>query len=169
MTIPEDIPLVLGRYKSLNEYRRTFVDDMKLYGDALLFLPAFSFRRNTAVSLRALYSLEDFSGSGPQPVFFHPGYLNSLAEFWREQGIRSLRLSTGIMMASLALQLCKEVHLYGFWPFGTHPYTRRQLSNHYYDDRPVNKRLHAMPAEFEALMKLHNKGVINLHLEECTN
>ncbi|MCJ8739157.1 hypothetical protein PDJAM_G00043810 [Pangasius djambal] len=161
--------ILVEKYQSLNEHRRSFVEDMQVYRDALLLLPAFSFRRNMAVSLRALYSLEDFNSSGPQPIFSNPRYLNSLTEFWRGQGIRSLRLSTGIMMASLALELCKNVHLYGFWPFGTHPYTHQPLNNHYYDNRPVNKRMHAMPAEFKALLNLHEKGVIHLHLEECTN
>ncbi|KAK3520675.1 hypothetical protein QTP70_030551 [Hemibagrus guttatus] len=111
--------------------------------------------------------MEDFNSHGPRPVFFNPEYLSNLAEFWHGQGIHSLRLSTGIMMASLALELCSNVHLYGFWPFGIHPYSKQQLSNHYYDDRPVNKRMHAMPAEFEALLNLHNKGIIHLHLQEC--
>ncbi|MCI4384930.1 hypothetical protein PGIGA_G00044540 [Pangasianodon gigas] len=161
--------ILFQKYSALNERRRSFVEDIQLYGDALLMLPAFSYRQNTAVSLRAFYSLEDFSKTGPRPVFSNPRYLKSLADFWRGQGIRSLRLSTGIMMASLALELCKNVHLYGFWPFGTHPYTHQPLTNHYFDNRPANNRVHAMPSEFEALLNLHNKGVIHLHLGECTN
>ncbi|KAF4093001.1 hypothetical protein AMELA_G00027090 [Ameiurus melas] len=160
--------ILFEKYRALNEHRRSFVENVQIYGDALLLLPAFSYRQNTAVSLRALYSLEDFE-RGPRAVFYNPAYLRSLAGFWRGQGVREARLSTGIMMASLALELCNNVHLYGFWPFGTHPYTGRQLTNHYYDNRPANKRAHTMPAEFEALLKLHNKGVIHLHLGECTN
>ncbi|GAA6109532.1 alpha-N-acetylneuraminide alpha-2,8-sialyltransferase-like, partial [Tachysurus ichikawai] len=156
------------KYHALNERRRSFVEDIQIYGDALLFLPAFSFRQNMAVSLRVIYTIEDININGPRPVFLNPEYLSSLAKFWRAQGINSLRLSTGIMMVSLALELCNNVHLYGFWPFGIHPYTHRKLSNHYYDNRPVNKRMHAMPTEFKALLDLHNKGVIHLHLEECT-
>ncbi|KAK3552417.1 hypothetical protein QTP86_011648 [Hemibagrus guttatus] len=159
--------ILVEKYHALNEHRRSFVEEIQIFGDALLFLPAFSFPRNTAVSLRALYTMEDFNSHGPRPVFFNPEYLSNLAEFWHGQGIHSLRLSTGIMMASLALELCSNVHLYGFWPFGIHPYSKQQLSNHYYDDRPVNKRMHAMPAEFEALLNLHNKGIIHLHLQEC--
>ncbi|XP_058269405.1 alpha-N-acetylneuraminide alpha-2,8-sialyltransferase-like isoform X4 [Hemibagrus wyckioides] len=159
--------ILVEKYHALNEHRRSFVENIQIYGDALLFLPAFSFHRNTAVSLRALYTMEDFNSHGPRPVFFNPEYLSNLAKFWHDQGIHSLRLSTGIMVASLALELCNNVHLYGFWPFGIHPYTQQPLSNHYYDDRPVNKRMHAMPAEFEALLNLHNKGIIRLHLDEC--
>ncbi|KAM9457603.1 alpha-2,8-sialyltransferase 8F-like isoform 2-T2 [Clarias gariepinus] len=157
------------QYQALNERRRSFAKDMQLYGNALILLPAFSFQRNTDVSLRVIYALEDFSDSGPQPVFFNPIYLKSLDEFWHGRGILSRRLSTGIMMASLALELCNNVHLYGFWPFGTHPFSNTQLSNHYYNNRPVNRRMHAMPSEFEALLNLHNNGVIHLHLGECTN
>ncbi|XP_060757934.1 alpha-2,8-sialyltransferase 8F-like isoform X4 [Neoarius graeffei] len=157
------------KYQSLNDRRRPFVEDMQLYQGALLLLPAFSFKRNTAVSLRVLYSLEDLTKHGPYPVFSNPYYLNKLTLFWRDQGIHVLRLSTGIMMASLALELCKTVHLYGFWPFGVHPYTHQPISNHYFDDRPVNTRLHKMSTEFQALLNLHNKGVIHLHLDKCAN
>ncbi|KAG7334812.1 hypothetical protein KOW79_001408 [Hemibagrus wyckioides] len=163
-------PSILNqKYGALNDRRRLFVEDVQLYGNALILLPAFSYRQNTAVSLRALYSLEDFGYDGPQAVFFNPAYLRNLAEFWRRQGLRSMRLSTGIMMASLALELCKNVHLYGFWPFSVHPYTSKRLTNHYYDNKPANNIVHAMSAEFEALLNLHNKGVIHLHIGECTN
>ncbi|XP_053369973.1 alpha-2,8-sialyltransferase 8F-like [Clarias gariepinus] len=161
--------ILFRRYQSLTERRRPFVKDMQLYGNALIFLPAFSFGMNTAVSLRALYSLEDHSSSSQHVVFFNPSYLKSLAHFWHGQGLREVRLSTGIMMASLALELCNNVHLYGFWPFQSHPYTYQQLTNHYYDNQPVSKVMHSMPAEFETLLNLHNKGVIHLHLGECTN
>ncbi|XP_058259883.1 alpha-2,8-sialyltransferase 8B-like isoform X3 [Hemibagrus wyckioides] len=161
--------IFMQRYKSLNERRKPFVNDMKLYGDALIVVPAFSFWQNMAVSMRALYSLEEINSSGPQAIFFNPSYLKSLADFWRGHGIKAVRLSSGIMMASLALEVCSNVHLYGFWPFELHPYTHQQITNHYYDNKPVNKKMHAMSAEFEALMDLHNKGVIHLHLGECTN
>ncbi|KAM9456972.1 alpha-2,8-sialyltransferase 8F-like [Clarias gariepinus] len=160
--------ILFQKYHALNARRRPFVDDVQLYGDALIMLPAYSYPQNTAVSFRALYSLEDHGSSGPRAVFSNPDYLTSLAKFWRSQGLRSARLSTGIMMASMALELCNNVYLYGFWPFETHPYTYQHLSNHYYDNRLANK-VHAMPAEFESLLNLHNKGVINLHLGKCTN
>lgn len=146
-----------------------FVEDMQVYGHALLLLPAFSFQRNTGVSLYALHSLQNLTSNAPQAVFYNPRYLRNLKGFWRGREIHALRLSTGIMMASMALELCNNVHLFGFWPFGTHPYTNQRLTNHYYDNKPVNKRMHAMPAEFKALLNLHNSGVIHLHLGECTN
>ncbi|TVB98096.1 Alpha-2,8-sialyltransferase 8F [Bagarius yarrelli] len=140
---------------------------MELYGDSLLLMSAFSFRGNTAVSLRAHHSLRNQRNSVPQVIFSNPMYLKSLASFWRGQGIRATRLSTGIMMVSLALEVCNNVHLYGFWPYPIHPYTYQQLTNHYYDNKPVNRRMHVMPAEFRSLLNLHNQGVIQLHLGQC--
>ncbi|KAK7940068.1 hypothetical protein WMY93_003394 [Mugilogobius chulae] len=104
-----------------------------------------------------------------RPIFFNPEYLQRLAAFWRSQGLRAVRLSTGLIMASLALEVCDNVHLYGFWPFGNHPNGLTPLTNHYYDDRQTKKKFHAMPAEFELLLKLHNQGVLRLHVGQCPN
>ncbi|XP_037545178.1 alpha-2,8-sialyltransferase 8F [Nematolebias whitei] len=158
--------ILLEKYAALNGRRRSFVENLKSYGDSMLLLPAFSYGRNTPVSLRALYTIEDF-GSPIQPVFFNPGYLQSLALFWRSQGLRAARLSTGIIMTSLALELCENVNLYGFWPFSIHPYTLLDLTNHYYDDRKTKVKVHAMPDEFNFLLRLHGQGVLRLHLGGC--
>lgn len=146
--------------------RRPFVESLQIYGNSLLLIPAFSYGYNTPVSLRAAYTIEDFA-SPTRPVFFNPEYLQSLALFWRSQGLRTVRLSSGIIMASLALELCANVHLYGFWPFSTHPHGLRALKNHYYDDRQTKKKFHDMPAEFELLLRLHSQGVLRLHLGDC--
>lgn len=146
--------------------RRPFIESLRPYGNPLILIPAFSFAPNTPVSLRAAYAMEDF-GSAAQPVFFNPDYLQNLAAFWRSQGLKEVRLSTGIIMASLALELCANVHLYGFWPFSAHPFDFHELTNHYYDDRKVKAKLHAMPAEFDTLLRLHSDGVLKLHLGVC--
>lgn len=154
------------RFGALMGRRRTFVESLRSYGDSLLLLPAFSFGHNTPVSLRAFYTLEDFE-SPIRPIFFNPGYLQSLALFWRSQGLRTVRLSTGIIMTSLALELCDNVQLYGFWPFDIHPHSFQTLTNHYYDDRKTKTKFHAMPDEFNHLLQLHNQGVLKLHLGTC--
>lgn len=146
--------------------RRPFVESLRRYGSSLLLLPTFSFGQNTAVSMRALYTIEDFE-SPARPVSINPAYLQNLASFWRSQGLREMRLSTGVMMASLALELCANVQLYGFWPFGNHPHDLRVLTNHYYDDRKSKTKIHAMPVEFEFLLQLHSQGVLRLHLGDC--
>ncbi|XP_062294450.1 alpha-2,8-sialyltransferase 8F-like [Scomber scombrus] len=157
--------ILLTKYESLMNRRRPFVESLQTYGNALLVLPAFTFVFNTAVSLRAAYTIED-SDSPAQPVFFNPEYLRNLSVFWRNEGLKSGRLSTGFIMTSLALEICDNVELYGFWPFGNHPYDYYPLSNHYYDDMKVSP-VHAMPAEFDILLQLHSEGVLKLHLENC--
>ncbi|XP_055008989.1 alpha-2,8-sialyltransferase 8F-like isoform X2 [Boleophthalmus pectinirostris] len=154
------------KYGGLMGRRRPFVNSLNVYGKAMLLIPAFSFIHNTPLSMRAFYSIEDF-GSPIRPIFFHPEYLQKLAVFWRSQGLRAIRLSTGLIMASLALEVCNNVHLYGFWPFSNHPYGLAPLTNHYYDDRQTKKKFHAMPAEFELLLKLHHEGVLKVHLGQC--
>ncbi|XP_034566494.1 alpha-2,8-sialyltransferase 8F [Notolabrus celidotus] len=158
--------ILLEKYGALMGRRRPFVENLQTYGNSLLLLPAFSYGHNTPVSLRAAYTIEDF-GSPTRPIFFNPEYLQSLAVFWRAQGLRAVRLSTGIIMASLALELCGNVHLYGFWPFSSHPHGLNTLTNHYYDDRQTKTKFHAMPAEFELLLRLHSQGVLKLHLGDC--
>ena len=154
------------RYGALLERRRPFVESLRSYGDSLILLPAFSYGHNTPVSLRALYTVQDFD-SPSRPVFLNPEYLQSLARFWRSQGLKTVRLSTGMMVASLALELCANVDLYGFWPFSQHLYGQQPLTNHYYDDRQAKQTVHAMPAEFDHLFKLHRQGVLRIHLGEC--
>ncbi|XP_035470091.1 alpha-2,8-sialyltransferase 8F isoform X2 [Scophthalmus maximus] len=158
--------ILVEKYGALMGRRRPFVESLRSYGDSLLLLPAFSYGHNTPVSLRAAYSIEDF-GSPARPIFFNPEYLQSLAVFWGSRGLRAVRLSTGIIMASLALEVCTNVHLYGFWPFGHHPHGLHALTNHYYDDRQTKKKFHAMPAEFDLLLRLHSQGVLRLHLGDC--
>ncbi|XP_059204869.1 alpha-2,8-sialyltransferase 8F-like [Centropristis striata] len=158
--------ILLEKYGALMGRRRPFVESLQSYGDSLLLLPAFSYGHNTPVCLRAVYTIEDFN-SPTRPIFFNPEYLQKLAGFWRSQGLRAVRLSTGIIMASLALEHCANVHLYGFWPFSNHPHGLHALTNHYYDDRQTKTKFHAMPAEFELLLQLHSQGVLRLHLGDC--
>ncbi|XP_014828737.1 PREDICTED: alpha-2,8-sialyltransferase 8F-like isoform X1 [Poecilia mexicana] len=154
------------RYGSLLGSRRRFVESLCQYGDAMLLLPAFSYVVNTALSFRALYTIEDFE-MPIQSVFMNPDYLESLAAFWRSHGLLENRLSTGLMMVSLALELCDNVDLYGFWPFGLHPHSFKDLTHHYYDNSEAKKSVHVMSDEFKFLLQLHNQGVLKLHLGEC--
>ncbi|KAM9345885.1 alpha-2,8-sialyltransferase 8F isoform 2-T2 [Symphorus nematophorus] len=158
--------ILLEKYGALMGHRLPFVESLRTYGDSLLLIPAFSFGHNTPVSLRAVYTIEDFK-SPTRPVFFNPEYLQSLALFWRSKGLQAVRLSSGIIMASLALEICNNVHLYGFWPFSNHPDGSHTLTNHYYDDRQTKTKFHAMPVEFELLLRLHSQGVLRLHLGDC--
>ncbi|KAJ0058350.1 hypothetical protein NL108_013433, partial [Boleophthalmus pectinirostris] len=159
--------ILVEKYGRLLNHRRPFVDHARLYGNAMLLTPTFSYSHNTELILRAFYTLEDFELK-TRPVSMNPNYLKNLDLFWRSQGLNpQKRLSTGLMMASLVLEICDNVHLYGFWPFDLHPHTKQPLSHHYYDNRLPTPGSHSMPAEFELLLKFHRKGVLKLHLGQC--
>ncbi|XP_059190795.1 alpha-2,8-sialyltransferase 8F-like [Centropristis striata] len=157
--------ILTNKYGALQGHRRPFVEKLRIYGDSLLLLPAFSYGHVTSVCQRAVYSIEDFE-SPIRPVFLNPDYLQKLSVFWRSKGVKALRLSTGIMMTSLALELCANVHLYGFWPFSNHPQGLYALTNHYYDDVTFKAGVHTMSEEFNLLLQLHSQGVLRLHLED---
>ncbi|XP_041637261.1 alpha-2,8-sialyltransferase 8E-like [Cheilinus undulatus] len=154
------------RYASLMDHRHPFVESLRIYGNSLLLLPAFSFLGSTPICMRAIYAVEDH-GSPMRPVYLNPEYFISVKSFWRTQGLKSYRPSSGMVMVSLAFEVCENVHVYGFWPFSNHPYGLYDLKHHYYDDRKPDQGIHAMPAEFGLLMKLHNQGVLKLHLGDC--
>ncbi|XP_019731410.1 alpha-2,8-sialyltransferase 8E-like isoform X2 [Hippocampus comes] len=155
-----------GKYNSLLERRRDLMPRLQSYGKSLILVPAFSFADNTQVALRLAYTLEDFD-SPSRAVFLNSDYLHNLSRFWAAKGLKSRRLSTGFIMASLALELCSNVQLYGFWPFSNHPHGLHALNNHYYDDVKSLQGIHDMPAEFDLLLKLHSRGVLRLHLGRC--
>uniref|UniRef100_A0A672GLU1 ST8 alpha-N-acetyl-neuraminide alpha-2,8-sialyltransferase 6 n=1 Tax=Salarias fasciatus TaxID=181472 RepID=A0A672GLU1_SALFA len=146
--------------------RRQFVESLRRFKDSMLLMPTFSYAWNTHLCQRAFQAIKHLS-SPIRPVSFNPRYLRSLWVYWRSLGLKEARLSTGFMMVNLALELCNSVDLYGFWPFSVHPQDCHHLTNHYYDNMPVRKRLHAMPAEFKRLLKLHSLGILRIHLGDC--
>ncbi|XP_030230925.1 alpha-N-acetylneuraminide alpha-2,8-sialyltransferase-like [Gadus morhua] len=159
-------PSILNqKFSGLLDRRRPFVDSMSHYKDALILLPAFTLSKNIQPSLRVVYTIEE-SLSPIRPVFLNPEYIRNLHSFWSSKGLNK-RLSSGFMVASLALELCTNVHLYGFWPFDQHPLLQQPLNNHYYDNIQSKKKVHAMPDEFDHLLRLHEQGVLKIHLGEC--
>ncbi|KAJ8254746.1 hypothetical protein GJAV_G00196920 [Gymnothorax javanicus] len=152
---------IMNSYPKLKEDPKPLEKKMSDYGNAALLMPAFSFQFCTATSFQVYKALHPKR----QVLFFNPKYLQELHSYWRERGQKAYRLSTGLIMASIALELCEEVHLYGFWPF-YFDLSQRPLTNHYYDDIKATG-LHAMPTEFLQLLNLHSVGVIHLHIGQC--
>ena len=72
-------------------------------------------------------------------------------------------------MTSVAISLCKEVNLYGFWPF-TKNLDGNKVPYHYYDKLKLDdraKETHDLPEEFKTLLQLHQDGIINLQIQPC--
>uniref|UniRef100_A0A8C7IAE7 Alpha-2,8-sialyltransferase 8F n=1 Tax=Oncorhynchus kisutch TaxID=8019 RepID=A0A8C7IAE7_ONCKI len=139
---------------------------LSVYGHAHLLLPAFSFAFGTRPCFKVYQALRK---ARPQQkvVFFHPDYLFELGRFWHRRGQRAPRLSTGLMLASTALEICEQVHLYGFWPFPL-DLSQNTLPHHYYDNVGPSHSMHAMPEEFLLLLQLHSQGALQLHVGPCT-
>lgn len=100
----------------------------------------------------------------PLWFFFH--------RYWKNKHLSPKRLSTGILMYTLASAICEEIHLYGFWPFGFDPNTREDLPYHYYDKKGTKfttkwQESHQLPAEFQLLYRMHGEGLAKLTLSHC--
>lgn len=145
--------------------RKAFVESMSVYGHSYIYMPAFSMRPCTGPSLRAYHALAD-AGSDQRVLFAGPNFLGSVEKFWKGRGVHARRLSTGLFLASLALGLCEEVNLYGFWPFSV-DLQGRPISHHYYDNVLPMSGFHAMPEEFLQLWDLHKIGTLRLHVGRC--
>ncbi|KAI8518928.1 hypothetical protein Bbelb_021850 [Branchiostoma belcheri] len=70
-----------------------------------------------------------------------------------------------LYLVSAAIQICEEMHLYGFWPFHFDRNYRR-LTEHYFDNALPGKS-HRVPDVFKQLQRLHNTGVLRLTTNAC--
>ncbi|KAI2650049.1 Alpha-2,8-sialyltransferase 8E [Labeo rohita] len=133
-------------YSNMDVNPGPLVQRVSVYGNASLIIPAFAYTVCTAVSIKTLQLLQPIRPQQPV-VFFSPYYLKSLDRFWKGRGLKEERLSTGFMLVNVALELCDDVHLYGFWPFDFN-LKQQALQHHYYDNKPPKPLVHAMPEEF---------------------
>ncbi|XP_034146647.1 alpha-2,8-sialyltransferase 8F isoform X1 [Esox lucius] len=156
---------IIKQYPDLHKNPGPLAEQMSVYGNARLLLPAFSFAFGTAPCFKVYHALQK---ALPQQevVFFHPDYLFELGQFWRRRGQKASRISTGLMLASSALEICEQVHLYGFWPFSV-DLSHNPLQHHYFDNVGPNHYMHAMPEEFLLLLQLHSQGALQLHVGHC--
>uniref|UniRef100_A0A8C2CHH0 ST8 alpha-N-acetyl-neuraminide alpha-2,8-sialyltransferase 7.1 n=1 Tax=Cyprinus carpio TaxID=7962 RepID=A0A8C2CHH0_CYPCA len=144
----------------------SLLERVSVYGNATLAIPAFAYTFCTGKSIKALKLLHPIRPH--QPVaFFSPIYLRTLDRFWKGRGLKSIRLSSGFMLINTALELCEDVHVYGFWPFGA-DLQDNPVPYHYYDQLRPHPYMHKMPEEFVRLLQLHSQGALTLHLQPCS-
>lgn len=141
------------------------MDSMKVYGTSYIYMPAFSMSPGTDPSLRAYYALAD-ANANLTMLFANPDFLRTVGKFWKARNVHAKRLSTGLFMVSLALALCKEVTVYGFWPFAI-DLDEQPVSHHYYDNILPYKWFHTMPEEFVQLWHLHKSGTLRMRVGRC--
>ncbi|XP_006817393.1 alpha-N-acetylneuraminide alpha-2,8-sialyltransferase-like [Saccoglossus kowalevskii] len=91
-------------------------------------------------------------------------YFSRVGDYWKS----SKMLSTGMILTSIALSLCDEVRLYGFWPFSV-DLTGKLSPMHYTNDITWSSytNAHDFPHEFQQLTELHSEGVLRLQVSAC--
>ncbi|KAK7132881.1 hypothetical protein R3I93_019204 [Phoxinus phoxinus] len=155
------------QYKDLEKKPDPLVERVSVYGNSSIIIPAFAYTFCTSLSIKALKVLQPIRPQQPV-VFFSPSYLRSLDRFWKGRGLREVRLSSGFMLISTALELCEDVHVYGFWPFSS-DLQGEPIPYHYYDLKRPHPYMHSMPEEFVRLLQLHSQGALTLHLQPCSS
>ncbi|XP_055512312.1 alpha-2,8-sialyltransferase 8E [Leucoraja erinacea] len=155
--------IVTERFQKLEKWRRPFYEVIQAYENASVVMPAFYNTRNTDVSFRVKYVLDDFE-SQQSTFYFHPRYLENLSRFWLRHGLRAKRLSSGLMLVTAAMELCEEVHLYGFWSFPMDP-SGYFITHHYYDNVKPRPGFHKMTSEIFNFLHMHSKGILQVHTE----
>ncbi|XP_078240285.1 alpha-2,8-sialyltransferase 8E isoform X2 [Pogona vitticeps] len=158
--------IITERFHRLEKWRKPFFDVLQIYENASVLLPAFYNTRNTDVSIRVRYVLDDFQ-SQQAAYFFHPQYLINVSRYWLNQGVRAKRISTGLILVTAALELCEEVHLFGFWAFPMNP-SGIYITHHYYDNVKPRPGFHAMPSEIFNFLHMHSKGILRVHTDACS-
>ncbi|KAL8204246.1 UNVERIFIED_CONTAM: Alpha-2,8-sialyltransferase 8E [Gekko kuhli] len=158
--------IITERFHKLEKWRKPFYNVLQAYENASVLLPAFYNTRNTDVSIRVKYVLDDFE-SQQAVYFFHPQYLINVSRYWLSQGVRAKRVSTGLILVTAALELCEEVHLFGFWAFPMNP-SGIFITHHYYDNVKPRPGFHAMPSEIFNFLHMHSKGILRVHTGTCS-
>ncbi|XP_015675794.1 alpha-2,8-sialyltransferase 8F-like [Protobothrops mucrosquamatus] len=159
-------PSVLtNRFKNLVGPPMAFIDAVRAYPNALFLIPALSFHDHIELGYRALHILKDI-GLPHQAFFLNPHYLGALDMYWKQKGMTEIRLSTGFMFTSFALEFCDHITLYGFWPF-LFDLTGKPISHHYYDNVLPNAFVHSMSEEFSRYIDMYAQGVLRIQLGKC--
>ncbi|XP_070534380.1 alpha-2,8-sialyltransferase 8E-like [Ptychodera flava] len=142
------------------------------YPNATLLFPAFTYQFTSKLSFRAQDALK---GQQHSVVFLHPLHHTMVKRFWKSQKVHEVRVSSGLLLFTSMMSFCKEVHLYGYWPFAEDA-DGNPLLYHYFDEKAImltparlKRRIHNMPEEFDKYRKWHNKGAIQLHVGQCTS
>ncbi|XP_048877467.1 sia-alpha-2,3-Gal-beta-1,4-GlcNAc-R:alpha 2,8-sialyltransferase-like [Brienomyrus brachyistius] len=168
-------PSILERYYNnllTIQDRNNFLLRLKKLDGAILWIPAFFFHTSAPVTRTLIdFFIEHKDQLNVQLAF--PGnimhYINS---YWKTKQLSPKRLSTGILMYTLASAMCEELHLFGFWPFGWDPISGKGLPYHYFDKKGAKfttkwQESHQLPAEFKLLHTLHTEGVVRLSVAPC--
>ncbi|XP_071799689.1 alpha-N-acetylneuraminide alpha-2,8-sialyltransferase-like [Asterias amurensis] len=137
----------------------------------ILWLPCLTATSSTDVCLKVKHTLELENVRNLTAAVADPRHFLAIYNFWKQRNLKRA-LSTGFYMTHLALTMCEEIHLYGFWPFPSYRVsdrvtdTLRKVKYHYFDNVGFSS-FHSMNDEFAVLLQMHVMGILNLHTTEC--
>lgn len=169
-------PSILERYYNnllTIQDRNNFFLNLKKLERAILWIPAFFLHTSATVTRTLVDFFVEHKGQLKIELAWPGNIMHDVNKYWKTKNLSPKRLSTGILMYTLASAMCDEIHLYGFWPFGWDPNTGKDLPYHYYDKKGTKfttkwQDTHQLPTEFKLLYKLHRDGVIKLSLTHCS-
>ncbi|KAJ3604815.1 hypothetical protein NHX12_026867 [Muraenolepis orangiensis] len=152
--------------------RNNFFLSLKRLDGAILWIPAFFFHTSATVTRTLVDFFVEHQGQLKVQLAWPGNIMQYVNSYWKTKQLSPKRLSTGILMYTLASSMCDQIHLYGFWPFGWDPNTGKELPYHYYDKKGTKfttkwQEAHQLPAEFKLLYKMHTKGLLKLNLSHC--
>ncbi|XP_033110784.1 sia-alpha-2,3-Gal-beta-1,4-GlcNAc-R:alpha 2,8-sialyltransferase-like isoform X2 [Anneissia japonica] len=97
----------------------------------------------------------------------NPNHFKDVNRYCKKEFNISKTMSTGFYITMSALLYCKEIHLYGFWPF-FQDLNNRSVSYHYFENSTLKKYGHGFGKEFKELLRLHSDGILKLHVNKCS-
>uniref|UniRef100_A0A8D0MW07 ST8 alpha-N-acetyl-neuraminide alpha-2,8-sialyltransferase 3 n=1 Tax=Sus scrofa TaxID=9823 RepID=A0A8D0MW07_PIG len=152
--------------------RNNFFLSLKKLDGAILWIPAFFFHTSATVTRTLVDFFVEHRGQLKVQLAWPGNIMQHVNRYWKNKHLSPKRLSTGILMYTLASAICEEIHLYGFWPFGFDPNTREDLPYHYYDKKGTKfttkwQESHQLPAEFQLLYRMHGEGLTKLTVSRC--
>ncbi|XP_035672662.1 CMP-N-acetylneuraminate-poly-alpha-2,8-sialyltransferase-like [Branchiostoma floridae] len=144
-----------------NSVREKFLKDMASYRGIL------SLKKPNNYTNYMISAIEGAMKGKLSGVYEHPHHFMCIDNYWRNRGIPR-KITSGIYIISMALTLCDEVHVYGFWPFSRDD-KGRKVFYHYYKAPVFVKNAHNMPLEFFSIRQMHLDGVIKVHMQCSRN
>ncbi|XP_019616472.1 PREDICTED: alpha-N-acetylneuraminide alpha-2,8-sialyltransferase-like isoform X5 [Branchiostoma belcheri] len=133
--------------KTKSENVAAFVRDLSTYGNSYLWIPAFFSQDYVEVTFAAHQALREINHTNNEIIIPHPDFIKSAQSYWSQNGLNRKRATTGLYLVSAAIQICEEMHLYGYWPFHSDRNYRR-LTEHYFDNALPGKS-HSVPDVFK--------------------
>ncbi|XP_077593729.1 alpha-N-acetylneuraminate alpha-2,8-sialyltransferase ST8SIA3 isoform X3 [Stigmatopora nigra] len=152
--------------------RNNFFLSLKKMDGAILWIPAFFFHTSATVTRPLVDFFVEHRDRLKVQLAWPGNIIRHINNYWKTKQLSPKRLSTGILMYTLASSMCDQIHLYGFWPFGWDPNTGKELPYHYYDRKGTKfstqwQAIHQLPAEFKLLYKMHTEGLLKLSISHC--